>query len=118
MGCTHVVPLGPVCAQERTEYPILDRIVTLVRPDGSDLREVGSGDDPAWHPDATGLVYRRDGRLWISSLDGSGTVEIPGTEGGREPAVSPDGRSVAFARIDPGVMTHDIWVVELPGSGP
>jgi Tol biopolymer transport system component len=116
--CLHTVPLGPVCRQERVEVPIERRVVTVVRPDGSDVTDVGPGDDPAWLPDSQTLVFRRQGRLWTVGRDGSGAAEVPGTEGGREPAASPDGAAVVFARIDPRFMTHDLWVVSLTEGGP
>ncbi len=113
LECVHSVPLGPVCRQERVEYPIERRVVTVVRPDGSEVREVGAGDDPAWLPGSQRLVFRRDGSLWTAGRDGSDAAPLTGTEGGREPAPSPDGTMVVFARIDPRFMTHDLWVVAL-----
>jgi len=114
--CQHLTLLGPVCSQDRIEYPITDRIVTLVRPDGSDLVALSRGDDPAWTPDSDRLVFREGGRLWMIGRDGSGLTDLPDTEGGREPAVSPDGTELAFARLDPGSMTHDVIVVGLGRS--
>jgi hypothetical protein len=114
--CLHSVLLGPVCRQERVEYPIQGRVVTVVRPDGSDATEVGPGDDPAWLPDSQTLVFRRQGTLWTAKRDGSSSAQVTGTEGGREPAPSPDGTAVVFARIDPRFMTHDLWVVALGGD--
>jgi Tol biopolymer transport system component len=37
---------------------------------------------------------------------------VPGTQGGREPAVSPDGQHLAFAKQSEG-DDYDIWVVSL-----
>ena len=46
------------------------------------------------------------------------TAATPEKEkGGVEPAVSPNGRRLAFARsVAPGdpVASHDVWVLELP----
>ena len=114
--CAHWTPLGPVCTQDRVEYPIADRIVTLARPDGSEVVTLAQGDDPAWTPDSDRLVFRRSGRLWMIGRDGSGLTDLPDTEGGREPAVSPDGTELAFARLDPTLMTHDVIVVGLNGG--
>lgn len=114
--CQHFTPLGPVCTQERVEYAVLDRRVMLVRPDGSELRQVGPGDDPAWWPGTGRLLFRRDGEIWSSRPDGTDARVVDGTAGGREPAASPDGSVLAFARLDPQVMTHDIWLVSLGGT--
>ena len=73
--CTHSGFLGPVCRQERVDYAIRDRRIVLVRPDGSETRELGRGEDPAWTPDSGRLVFRRDGGLW----------SVPLGRGGRRP---------------------------------
>jgi Tol biopolymer transport system component len=99
-SCVYQAPLG-YCAF--VEYP-----------DGSGLRELGEGWEPAWSPDGGSLFLRRDDRIWRLDLDGSSSPEaIPDTEGGREPAVSPDGRFLAFARRLPEGRNFDIWVVGL-----
>lgn len=115
--CQHFTPLGPVCTQDRMDFQVLDRLVMLVRPDGSELTELGPGDDPAWWPGTGRVVFRRDGQIWTAQPDGTDARPVAGTEGGREPAVSPDGSVLAFARLDPRVMTHDIWLVGM-GSAP
>lgn len=108
------------CAEERTEYDVGRRIVTLVRPDGSELREVAEGEEPAWMPDGEQLVIRYQDQLWRADADGGSLALISNTEGGREPAVSPDGRYLAFARRDVEEdeendveEKYSIWVVRL-----
>lgn len=102
--------LAPSRVQERTVFEIASRVIRLVRPDGSEQIDLIEGDDPAWTPDGSELVFRAQDRLWRIRRDGSGLAAIPGTEGGREPAVSPDGRLLAFARRAAG-GNHDIWIV-------
>jgi Tol biopolymer transport system component len=38
---------------------------------------------------------------------------VPDTENGQDPAVSPDGRWLAFSRLQPGTENSDIWIVDL-----
>lgn len=109
--CTHLGVLGPNCTQERVVFPLARSVVTLVRPDGSETREMWEGGEPAWTPDGR-LVFRRDDRLWVGPVDGGAPAAVPDTEGGREPAVSPDGTAVAFSRVSPG-GGFDIWLAEL-----
>jgi Tol biopolymer transport system component len=101
-----------MCTQARTDYVQGPHVLSLIRPDGSDLLELGEGDEPAWSPDATLLYYRRDDRIWQIRLDGSGAEAIPGTERGREPAVSPDGLVLAFAKASE-TGDYDIWTLAL-----
>ena len=108
--CTHLETLGPACRQERVVFPIEGRVLTLVRPDGSDRRELGPGEEPAWTPDSGGIVFRRANRLWTIPVSGGAALEIEGTEGAREPAVSPDGTALAYVRAGSG-GSYDLWVV-------
>lgn len=67
---------------------------------------------PAWSPDGTALVlsgYRLDAegelrgdgvpRLFVVGAEGGQPRQLAGTRGAIRPVLSPDGRSVAFARI-------------------
>lgn len=103
----------PNLAQHRITHELTGREVVLVRPDGSGGRIVAAGSEPAWSPDGGTLWFREAGLLWRVAVEGGTPVPVRGTELGREPSVSPDGRSLAFARrADAG--TYDIWVMALP----
>lgn len=106
------VDLGISRRHERTVFDIQSRAIRLVRPDGSEQIDLATGEEPAWTPDGSTLIFRADDQLWRIGRDGSGLAPIPGTIGGREPAVSPDGRFLAFTR-DSGAGMHDIWVTLL-----
>ena len=115
-ACTHSGFLGPVCRQERVEFSVRRREIVLVRPDGSRIRELGRGEEPVWTPDSGRVVFRRAGSLWTVPVGGGQATPIPGTEGAREPAVSPDGNSLAYVRSLRGGK-HDLWVVPFGGGG-
>ena len=85
----------------------------VVRPDGTDLQVLGVGEAPAWTPDGGALVFARGNALWRSNVDGSNAAAIANTDGGREPAVSPDGKWVAFTRSNPVTGKRDVWVAPL-----
>jgi hypothetical protein len=98
----------PYCRIDQTAVLVAQRWLVLVRPDGSEKVVVGPGEEPAWAPDGT-LYYRREDRLW---RHGAEPQPLPGTTGGREPAVSPDGRRLVFSyRNENG--KHDLWVLRL-----
>jgi Tol biopolymer transport system component len=76
-----------------------------------------NGPDFALSPDGTRIVYRAGGetpQLMLRSLGSLQSQAIPGTEGARGPAFSPNGLSVAFNQGSP-----DSWhTVALSGGSP
>ena len=102
----------------RVLYEVTERTIVLIRPDGTGRRELTSGSDPAWAPDGEHLYAEHgDEIIRISVADGSTSI-VPNTTRGRTPAVSPDGRRLAFARRKPELVEgqnrdHDIWVVSI-----
>jgi Tol biopolymer transport system component len=115
--CTYIsdpppVPPTPTCVQQRTDYDPGRRLLTLVRPDGTDVTQLGEGEDPAWSPDGSALYFRRADQIWRSAPDGSGATPIDFTNGGREPAVSPDGQYLAISVLGER-GDYDIWVISL-----
>lgn len=111
-SCVHSGGLGPACQQLRTFWPLLARRITLIAPDGSGATDVGPGDQPAWTPDGNRLVFRRGGELVVASPAGGLVLPLEGGEGGAEPAVSPDGRLVAFSKVGSN-GSYDLWVTLL-----
>ena len=101
------------CAEERRSWPLAGRRVALVRPDGSDLRVLTPGARPAWDANEERIYYELGGQIWSVGVDGAGAAQVPETERGYWPAVSPDGRWLAFARIDSATAASDIWIVGL-----
>ena len=101
-------------AYERTVYghtEFGDARLKLIRPNGTEARDLGTGETPAWTPDGQNLVFRRGDDLWRTLLDGSQAARILNTSFGEEPSVSPDGQRLAFARLNE--LHYDIWVVPL-----
>ena len=96
---------------EHHTYTIGRRALVLVRPDGSEQRDLGEGEHPVWSPDGETLYFRAADRLWALDVDGGARREIPGTLTGREPAISPGGGRLAYSRA--GAGGADIWVLRL-----
>jgi WD40-like Beta Propeller Repeat len=97
-------------------------VLTVIRPDGTGARplvEASANSDAFqsvwWSPDGTRLVYHREGRVEVVSLDGSITpITRPGETGGY-PSWSPDGRQIAY---DAEVGTsHGIVIANADGTG-
>ena len=111
-ACQFIAVMGPCEGHERTDYLPGRRLLTLIRPDGSGVRVLGEGDEPAWAPDGRTIFFRNADLIWSVPRSGGQPARVPGTGGGREPAVSPDGRLLAFAKLG-GDGDYDIWVAEL-----
>ncbi|MCI0432916.1 MAG: hypothetical protein L0271_04605 [Gemmatimonadetes bacterium] len=99
--------------QNRTSWFIDARRIELIRPDGSEHRSPGEGEDPAWSPDSRVLYVRRAGAIHTLPIDGGAATVVTGTELGRQPAVSPDGHRIAFLRWGADPTRYDVWIARL-----
>jgi Tol biopolymer transport system component len=91
---------------------------------------------PSWAADGsrvafTGLAHRRNGvavDVYLASPDGAGIAKVPGSRMGLDPVLSPDGRTLAFARIKRWVRDRhgkhprifrsvSIWLTGIDGRG-
>lgn len=105
----------------RTYWQVQGYRLIVIRPDGTGRRALGDGRDPAWSPDSKTL-YVRGGSgtgeaIYRVPVDQPATATmVPGTSGGRAPAVSPDGAWLVFARREPGAGDLDLWITSLRDS--
>ena len=104
----------PSCWERRVYYTTTPPVLWLVNPDGTGATELAPGADPEWSPDGRRLYYVEGGAIVRRDMQTGETLPLAGTEGGAEPAASPDGRSIAFSRYDGVRATRDIWVADLP----
>jgi Tol biopolymer transport system component len=107
----------------------VQRIWTM-KPDGSDKRQITSGDDaePAWSPDGQTLAYQKSGAATfgdlylVSSSGGNERALMRNALAGPQwsPAWSPDGQLVAFASqhetYGSGGGVHQIYTVWADGT--
>jgi TolB protein len=75
--------------------------IMVVNADGSGLRRLTSGIDPALSPDGQTVAYTRwtgrDGTLWLINVDGSNERAVLGeTTQAKHPAWSPDGKKIVI----------------------
>ena len=80
------------------------------RPAGQLLVISPTDDDIALSPDATRVAYlAQDGparKIWLYSLERGTALPVEGSEGARNPFFSPDGRWVAFVKINGGALVR------------
>ena len=105
--------LGGLCVEQRRTWTVPSRSLALVRPDGSELRLLPGGSRPAWGAGGQRIYYEAERRIWSVGIDGQNAAPVPATLEGFHPAVSPDGRWLAFTRTDSIHVAPDIWIVEL-----
>jgi Tol biopolymer transport system component len=100
----------------------------IVRPDGTGLHQLTrralNAGHPSWSPDGTTIVFNSNieqpnGRLWTVDLHGHARQLTHGPTGQEdfEPAYSPDGKYVAYARYTDDPASTDIWVIRTDGNG-
>jgi TolB protein len=73
--------------------------IYVINADGSGLRHVVDGMDPALSPDGTQIAYARwvDPRgIWVANVDGSDQRHYYLSSSARGPTWSPDGKHIAF----------------------
>ena len=90
----------------------------IMAADRSDPKRICDGDQAEWSPDAKRIVFRRDGRILVRDLvTGKEKTITPKdwtTCGG--PAWSPDGKTIAFARLRD--RANAIYTVPADGGEP
>jgi Tol biopolymer transport system component len=75
--------------------------IYVINADGSGLRRLTDGMDPAWSPDGTRVAFARwrDPRgIYVIDEDGSNETLLFGWSQAKAPAWSPDGSRIAFTR--------------------
>jgi TolB protein len=91
--------------------------VATVKPDGSALRQLASGGEPAWSSDGRTIVLSRAGDIWrMRAADGAMQRRLSRTAAEElEPSFSPDGRWVIFSSDRTG--NKDVFKMRPDGSG-
>ena len=106
------VPTGTIQGKFVFETATGGAIYT-VNGDGSDLKQVSHGIDPAWSPDGTQITFARWDNtapgLYIANADGSNEQVLYTTPFIRSPRWSPDGKYIAFTEEKTTNGGDPIW---------
>jgi TolB protein len=80
--------------------------IYVINADGSGLRRLTDGMDPAWSPDGAKVAFARwrDPRgIYVIDEDGSNETLVFGWSQAKAPAWSPDGSRIVFTRLGGGI---------------
>ena len=103
--------------------------ISTMSADGSGVRRVTTGSEPAFSPSGDLLAFTRDhgeerSEIWISAPDGSGARRLVGAGRGYDyvssPAWSPDGSMIAFTHVtlsEKRGLVSRIEIVDRDGRG-
>jgi Tol biopolymer transport system component len=96
----------------------------VMNSDGTGVRWLAEGADPAWSPDGSRIAFSNRG-IEVINADGSGLgtlisydVSQSGDSSFVEPAWSPDGQSIAFVVQHGWWAAWQIYVINSDGSNP
>ncbi|HEY7692011.1 MAG TPA: hypothetical protein VH816_06670 [Gaiellaceae bacterium] len=73
---------------------------------------------PSWSGDGKRIVFSREGALFEApAAGGPARRAVRGLGNAEDPAVSPDGKLIAYDYRKPGFETREIWVANADGTG-
>lgn len=91
----------------------------IINTDGNGLRELGTGEYPAWSPVDNWIAYRACNGgacgLWMMNADGGEVRRLTTGGGDGQPAWSPDGQRIAYISKEDG--NFEIYIINRDGSG-
>ena len=94
-----------------------------VPPLGGEPRRITDGYGPNISADGRQIVFERSRQIWIAAADGTGARKIDGVplrvfeQVRAEPALSPDGRTIAYFLPSAG-PNGDLWTIPAAGGQP
>jgi hypothetical protein len=104
-----------------SEFPSMERRISIMDADGANRSDLGPGMDPAFAPDGGEIVFtsNRDGdfEIYVMSTDGIGVTQLTHNTGASDadPVYSPDGSRIAF--MSDGGSGSQLHVMNTDGSG-
>jgi dipeptidyl aminopeptidase/acylaminoacyl peptidase len=125
------VPAPPMPARPRSKGPVVFQAsnggpIYVVNQDGSGLRQLTTGMDPALSPDGRQVAFTRwqqsqegsPGSVWVINIDGTGERKVHDSAvQPRGPAWSPDGKQIIFSTQQGGRLFPESYSGTKPPEG-
>jgi dipeptidyl aminopeptidase/acylaminoacyl peptidase len=122
------VAAPPLPARARTRGPVVFQVsnggpIYIVNQDGTGLRQLTTGMDPALSPDGSKVAFTRwdtsktgsAGSVWVINTDGTGERQVHDTEvQPRSPVWSPDGKQIMVTTQQGGRLFPDHYCGSKP----
>jgi len=100
---------------QRDSIGDLSSIYTM-NDDGTNLTRLRAGENPAWSPDHSKIVFEANNTIFIMNADGTGARALTGVQDDKAPSFTPDGAQVVFAHENAKTGNSGIFTVNADGT--
>ena len=84
--------------------------------DGTNLTRLHAGENPAWSPDHSKIVFEAANTIFVMNADGTGAKPLTGVADDEQPSFNGDGTKVVFAHQNAKTETSEIFIVNADGT--
>jgi Tol biopolymer transport system component/PKD repeat protein len=111
-----VLPAGAV-SNGKIACNMLGAIVSM-NPDGTGIKTVAGGSNPAYSPDGTRIAFDKNGEIYVANADGSTPIDITNNPANDySPIWSPDGKKIAFTSDRDTSSPNNIYIMDSKDGG-
>jgi len=106
---------GNTIVFQRDSIGDLNSIYTM-NDDGTNSTRLRAGENPAWSPDHSKIVFEANNTVFIMNADGTGAKALTGVQGDIGASFTPDGAQVVFAHQNAKTGNSEIFTVNADGT--
>ena len=90
--------------------------IYTMNDDGTNITRLHDGENPAWSPDHSKIVFEANNTIVIMNADGTGAKPLTGVADDEQPSFNGDGTKVVFAHRNAKTATSEIFTVDADGT--
>jgi Tol biopolymer transport system component len=106
---------GNTIVFQRDSIGDLSSIYTM-NDDGTNSTRLRAGENPAWSPDHSKIVFEANNTVFIMNADGTGARALTGVQGDIGASFTPDGAQVVLAHQNAKTGNSEIFTVNADGT--